>query len=106
MSLAIVDRCTSLTRCQAQKDAWADIASTNPVAKCVERWRNAGLEEKKMFLMFDETGIFVTACRRGIVLAMCDMIQSGELWVSALSLSKHSLDVFFFSAKYPLAMLE
>ena len=38
-----------------------------------------------MFAMFDETGIFVTACRHGILLAMCDMIQSGELWVFALS---------------------
>ena len=34
--LDIIDRCTSLMRCQAQKEPWADIASMDPVAKCLE----------------------------------------------------------------------
>ena len=98
--LHIDDRCPNLTRCQAQKDPGADITSTDPVAKCIERWRNAGPEEKKrMFEMFDETGIFVTACRHGIVLAVCDMIRSGELWVSALSLSSTVSIYVFYQCK-------
>lgn len=47
---------------------------------CADRWRNAGPEQrKKMFAVFDESGIFVAACRHRFVLLVCDMIRSGEL---------------------------
>ncbi|KAI0373907.1 hypothetical protein BV20DRAFT_936995 [Pilatotrama ljubarskyi] len=47
---------------------------------CAERWRNAGPEaRKKMFALFSTTGIFSYLCRHGQVLAVCDMIRSGEL---------------------------
>ncbi|KAI0359107.1 hypothetical protein OH77DRAFT_1136710 [Trametes cingulata] len=47
---------------------------------CAERWRNAGPEaRKKMFALFSTTGIFSCLCRHGQVLAVCDMIRSGEL---------------------------
>jgi Kyakuja-Dileera-Zisupton transposase len=47
---------------------------------CVNRWRNAGPEtRKKMFSVFDESGIFIAACRHRFVLLACDMIRSGEL---------------------------
>jgi hypothetical protein len=36
-------------------------------------------ERKKMWQMFTETGIFVAVCRHGLLLLLCDMIQSGEL---------------------------
>jgi hypothetical protein len=50
------------------------------VNTCVERWRNAGPEaRKKMFALFAISGIFISVCRHGHVLAMCDMIRSGEL---------------------------
>ncbi|KAH7904674.1 hypothetical protein BJ138DRAFT_884863 [Hygrophoropsis aurantiaca] len=56
---------------------------------CVKRWRNAGPEQRKrMFKIFDETGIFIAACRHRFVLIACDMIRSGEL------------------AKYPLAVVD
>lgn len=49
---------------------------------CIERWRNTGLEERKrMFKVFDESGIFIACCQHRFVLAVCDMVQSGELWV-------------------------
>jgi hypothetical protein len=35
-----------------------------------------------MFSIFDESGIFVTACRHQIILLACDMVKSGELYVS------------------------
>jgi hypothetical protein len=51
-----------------------------PVAICIERWRNASPEErKKMWGVFDETGLFLAACRHGLIVTMCDMIKSGEL---------------------------
>ncbi|TFK59070.1 hypothetical protein BDN72DRAFT_873096 [Pluteus cervinus] len=47
---------------------------------CVERWRNAGPEaRKKMFAVFAISGIFLTVCRHGHALTLCDMIRSGEL---------------------------
>jgi hypothetical protein len=50
------------------------------VNTCVECWRNAGPEaRKKMFALFAISGIFISVCRHGHVLAMCDMIRSGEL---------------------------
>ncbi|KDQ49650.1 hypothetical protein JAAARDRAFT_143120 [Jaapia argillacea MUCL 33604] len=74
----------------ADADDWEDQDSeSDPVATCIERWRNAGPEERKrMFALFDECGIFLVACRHGMILLICDMIQSGEL------------------AKYPLAMVD
>ena len=57
-----------------------DIDKNDPVQICLKCWHNARLEaQKRMFQMFDETSIFICACRHGIVLLMCDMIQSGEL---------------------------
>jgi hypothetical protein len=84
-----------------------DEPSSDPVAKCVDRWRNAGPEQKKkMFAMFDESGIFLTACRHGFVLLVCDMIQSGELLVSLVPALIQSDRIIPDSAKYPLAMVD
>ncbi|KAJ7808508.1 hypothetical protein B0H14DRAFT_2380526 [Mycena olivaceomarginata] len=47
---------------------------------CVERWKAAGPEaRKKMFALFAVSGIFLTVCRHGHVVVMCDMVRSGEL---------------------------
>ncbi|KAJ6474081.1 hypothetical protein DFH09DRAFT_1253687 [Mycena vulgaris] len=44
------------------------------------RWKAAGPEaRKKMFALFAISGIFISVCRHGHVLVMCDMICSGEL---------------------------
>ncbi|KAF8883570.1 hypothetical protein BD779DRAFT_1429581, partial [Infundibulicybe gibba] len=69
-------------------DDWEDSAGDGQASMdCVSRWRNAGPEErKKMFSMFEESGIFIASCRHRCVLLTCDMIKSGEL------------------AKYPLAL--
>lgn len=34
-----------------------------------------------MFAVFDESGIFIAACRHRFVLLACDMVRSGELLV-------------------------
>jgi hypothetical protein len=50
---------------------------------CVDRWKNAGPEaRKKMFALFAIAGIFLAVCRHGHVLVICDMIRSGELYVT------------------------
>ena len=49
---------------------------------CASNWKAAASTEKKrMWGVFDETGIFAGACPHGFVLWLVDMIQSGELCV-------------------------
>jgi hypothetical protein len=47
---------------------------------CWKNWKAAAAEEKKrMWGIFDETGIFACACRHGHILWFADMVRSGEL---------------------------
>ena len=34
---------------------------------------------KRMWGIFDETGIFLSLCRHGFTLVIADMVQSGEM---------------------------
>ncbi|KAG9313581.1 hypothetical protein JVU11DRAFT_5911 [Chiua virens] len=72
------------------KDNWEDMEDPDSsMMHCVECWRNAGSEEqKRMFKVFDESGIFIACCRHRFMLVVCDIVQSGEL------------------AKYPLAVVD
>ncbi|KAI0674307.1 hypothetical protein C8Q78DRAFT_1014194 [Trametes maxima] len=55
---------------------------------CTRNWKAAGREQDKtMWGIFHESGIFASACRHGFILWVTDMIKSGEL------------------AKYPLAVV-
>ena len=40
--------------------------------------------KKKMFALFETTGIFACFCRHGHMLISCDMVRSGELYVFCL----------------------
>ncbi|KAA1475563.1 hypothetical protein DENSPDRAFT_860864 [Dentipellis sp. KUC8613] len=56
---------------------------------CTDRWKAAMKDSlKRMWDIYRETGVFLSACRHHIILWICDMIESGEL------------------AKYPLAHVE
>ncbi|KAG2128012.1 hypothetical protein DEU56DRAFT_872749 [Suillus clintonianus] len=63
--------------------------AVNPIAAdCSKHWKAAaGDEKKRMWGIFEETGIFVTVCRHRFLLWYTDMVRSGEL------------------AKYPLAII-
>ncbi|KAI0338442.1 hypothetical protein BDW22DRAFT_1337893, partial [Trametopsis cervina] len=62
-------------------------AQRKNLALCVKNWKSAAKEEKKkMWAIFEESGIFACACRHGFVLWVIDMVCSGEL------------------AKYPIAI--
>jgi Kyakuja-Dileera-Zisupton transposase len=67
-------------------DSPGDVASgASAITVCIERWRNAGPDDRKrMWQMFAETGIFLAACRHGFILLICDMIQSGDLYAVVL----------------------
>jgi Kyakuja-Dileera-Zisupton transposase len=47
---------------------------------CADRWKNMKDDlTKRMWAIFDETGIFLALCRHGFCLVIADMVQSGEL---------------------------
>ncbi|KAI0052975.1 hypothetical protein FA95DRAFT_1482424 [Auriscalpium vulgare] len=57
-----------------------DTAGNDDANPCEERWRNMASDiTKKMWGIFDETGIFLSLCRHGFALLILDMVQSGEL---------------------------
>lgn len=57
-----------------------------------------------MFALFAVTGVFVCLCRHGQLLAICDMIRSGELYVSiSLCLVMNNR---LCRMKYPLAIVD
>ncbi|KAL0061126.1 hypothetical protein AAF712_012046 [Marasmius tenuissimus] len=63
------------------------------LSPCVEQWKAAGPEaNKKMFSFFSISGIFVSVCRHGHVLVICDMRRSGELMKYPLAIVKALLD--------------
>ncbi|KAI0629625.1 hypothetical protein C8Q77DRAFT_1065128, partial [Trametes polyzona] len=82
---------------------WFDIddpSCSNPASVCVDRWRNAGPESRKrMFALFAVTGIFVSLCRHGHCLAICDMVCSGELMKYALAHVDRLMEIYGYNIK-------
>ncbi|KAI9069496.1 hypothetical protein FKP32DRAFT_1608414 [Trametes sanguinea] len=63
-----------------------DADADNNFRECTQNWKAAGRDEdKKMWGIFDESGIFASACRHGFILWITDMIKSGELAMHPLS---------------------
>jgi hypothetical protein len=77
------DEIAWLNRIEVESDELAKCLDT-----CVDCWRNAGPEaRKKMFMLFAIARIFLAVCRHGHVLVICDMIRSGKLYVSFLTVA-------------------
>ncbi|KAF7984573.1 hypothetical protein HWV62_13791 [Athelia sp. TMB] len=73
-------------------DDFSQSADSDPASPdynpCVDRWHNMKDHvTKRMWGIFDETGVFLALCRHGFALVIADMIRSGEM------------------AKYPLAVV-
>lgn len=94
-----------------EKIAWLNVAEHDELAKClnmcIDHWRNASPEaRKKMYALFAIAGIFLAMCCHGHVLAMCDMIQSGELYVTFLIVLQPYSNLAIFSMKYQIAVVD
>ncbi|KAG2743935.1 hypothetical protein P692DRAFT_201722581, partial [Suillus brevipes Sb2] len=73
-------------------DMMADEDEDNP---CAGRWKNMRDEKtRKMWGVFDESGIFMSACRHGFSLLIADMVQSGEQSKYPLAVVSKLLDTF------------
>ncbi|KAL7283107.1 LOW QUALITY PROTEIN: hypothetical protein ACG7TL_002532 [Trametes sanguinea] len=54
--------------------------ATGVPSPCASHWKAASADDKKrMWGVFEETGIFACACRHGLILWVVDMVRSGEL---------------------------
>jgi hypothetical protein len=63
-------------------------------AECGKNWKAAASDDKKrMWSIFDETGIFVCACRHGFVLWYANMVRSDELYVASFEFTKLEVNV-------------
>ncbi|KAH9951708.1 hypothetical protein B0H21DRAFT_842744 [Amylocystis lapponica] len=73
---------------EGEGDPTDGASSDATVTPCTRNWKAAASEDKKrMWGIFEETGIFASACRHGFIAWLADMVRSGEL------------------AKYPLAIV-
>ncbi|KAG1876360.1 hypothetical protein F4604DRAFT_1880665 [Suillus subluteus] len=61
---------------------------------CTENWKTANTISENTVSVFDQTGIFVSACRHGIVQTLVEMRKSGELAKYALATTNKILDVY------------
>ncbi|KAG2360741.1 hypothetical protein BDR07DRAFT_1288989 [Suillus spraguei] len=48
-------------------------------SKCTENWKTANTVSENTVKVFDQTGIFISACRHGILQTLVEMRKSGEL---------------------------
>ena len=55
-------------------------SAENEIDDCVKNWKAAASDDKKRsWAIYDETGLYASACRHGLILWICDMVRSGEL---------------------------
>ncbi|THU88290.1 hypothetical protein K435DRAFT_821707 [Dendrothele bispora CBS 962.96] len=72
-----------------------DGSTSNLLSNCTNNWKAASADSKKrMWNIFDETGLFASACRHGLILWLADMVRSGELAKYALAMVGTALEVF------------
>ncbi|KAI0055028.1 hypothetical protein BV25DRAFT_1873233 [Artomyces pyxidatus] len=89
-------RATKKKKKQEDDGAWSSNVNEATAADgddegttCTDRWKAAMSDShKRMWAIYRETGIFISACWHGMIWWICDMIESGEL------------------AKYPLAITD
>ncbi|KAJ8463735.1 hypothetical protein ONZ51_g10067 [Trametes cubensis] len=79
---------------QPEGDPTDGAGSRGVESSCTKNWKAAQADEKKRsWDVFEETGIFASACRHGMVLWIIDMIRSGELARYPIAMMAKALDV-------------
>ncbi|KAG2121555.1 hypothetical protein BD769DRAFT_1629407 [Suillus cothurnatus] len=68
-----------------------EVSHTSP---CTENWKAANAVTEKTINVFDQTGVFVSACRHGIIQTVVEMRRSGELAKYALATANKLMDVY------------
>ena len=59
-----------------------DGAQPGITVACADNWKASQADEvRRMWNIYEETGIFAAACRHGLILWLADMVRSSELSV-------------------------
>lgn len=92
---------------QPDGGAYPTDSQASKPAPCARHWKAAASDDtKRMWGMFDETGIFACACRHAMIVWLADMVRSGELSVNFPAPAIWWLWLILLdSAKYPLAIV-
>ncbi|KAG1729220.1 uncharacterized protein EDB91DRAFT_1085831 [Suillus paluster] len=70
-----------------------DSDANNPLA-CTDNWKAANSTNKNTVSVFEQTGIFLSACRHGMIQTITEMRHSGELVKYPLATINKLLDIF------------
>jgi hypothetical protein len=68
----------------------ADSDANTPLA-CTDNWKAANSTTENTVNIFEQTGIFLSACRHGMVQTIAEMQYSGELYVTHAIMTYHVL---------------
>lgn len=78
-----------------------DPCDGGPPSGCIKRWKAAAADSAKPSLpVFDETGIFASACRHGFSLWVADMVRSGELAKYGLAIVAKGIQLLQHYSRY------
>ncbi|KAG1853525.1 hypothetical protein F4604DRAFT_1686334 [Suillus subluteus] len=68
----------------------ADVSETT----CTDNWKTANTISDNTVKVFEQTGIFISACRHGMIQTLVEMRRSGEFAKYALATTNKVLDVY------------
>ncbi|KAI0746795.1 hypothetical protein C8Q80DRAFT_1220069 [Daedaleopsis nitida] len=75
-------------------DSAGDPTDGAPDSSCTSNWKAVAADDKKrMWAIFEETGIFAAACRHGFIVWLIDMVRSGELAKYPLAITSRVIEV-------------
>ncbi|KAG2086942.1 hypothetical protein BD769DRAFT_1715016 [Suillus cothurnatus] len=78
----------------APESAQMKNSEVSHTSSCTENWKAANAVTEKTIDVFDQTGVFVSACRHGIIQTVVEMRRSGELAKYALATANKLMDVY------------
>ena len=68
---------------------------------CADTWQAASAVDEDTVKLFEQTGIFLSACRHGIILTCAEMLHSGELYVFERNINFIVTDCVFTAPSIP-----
>jgi len=66
-------------RSAARNQATTEMTGDGVQPPCTDNWKAANTVQESSVKIFEQTGIFISACRHGIMETFCEMRRSGEL---------------------------
>ena len=68
---------------------------------CADTWQATSAVDEDTVKVFEQTGIFLSACRYGIILTCAEMLHSRELYMSECDIKLIVADYIFIAPSIP-----